>query len=85
CHTNNNSCHKYVDLNNVKIKENEKILIILGNESKGLKDDILKNSDYCVYINNLCYNQNNQFHIDSLNVNNVCSIMLYHFYSYMMK
>ncbi|SPJ08425.1 apicoplast RNA methyltransferase precursor, putative [Plasmodium sp. DRC-Itaito] len=85
CYKNNASCFKYINLNNIKIKENEKILIILGNESKGLKDDILQNSDYCVYINNLCYNENNQFHIDSLNVNNVCSIMLYHFYSNMIK
>ncbi|CRG98667.1 apicoplast RNA methyltransferase precursor, putative [Plasmodium relictum] len=80
--------NNYVDLKDVQIKNDEKILIILGNESKGLSDDILKNSDVCIYINNKhnrtnidnnLVNENNNLILDSLNVSNVCSIVLHHF------
>ncbi|CRG94386.1 apicoplast RNA methyltransferase precursor, putative [Plasmodium gallinaceum] len=80
---------KYIDLKNIKIKNNDKILIILGNESKGLSENILKNSDFCIYINskqnrtnfdNKLSNENNNLILDSLNVSNVCSIVLHHFH-----
>ncbi|SBS80537.1 apicoplast RNA methyltransferase precursor, putative [Plasmodium ovale curtisi] len=48
-HTGNN----FIELKNAQIGKNDKALIILGNESKGLCEDIIKNSDVCIYINNI--------------------------------
>ncbi|SBT75611.1 apicoplast RNA methyltransferase precursor, putative [Plasmodium ovale] len=85
-HTGNN----FIELKNAQIGKNEKALIILGNESKGLCEDIIKNSDVCIYINNInneeivntsSLTENSHLIMNSLNVNNVCAIVLYHFIS----
>ncbi|CDU16342.1 rRNA methyltransferase, putative [Plasmodium yoelii] len=87
---NNTRMTNFVELKNMKINKNEKVMIILGNESKGLSEDIIKNSDICIYINNLydekniqpnLKNINDNLIVNSLNVNNVCSIILHHFQS----
>ncbi|ANQ06590.1 Uncharacterized protein PCOAH_00009680 [Plasmodium coatneyi] len=78
-------------LANVKLTPNEKIFIILGNETKGLSKEILERSDICIYINGHRteeapipdLNPNEKFTLDSLNVNNACSILLHHFTSHL--
>ncbi|SCL98120.1 apicoplast RNA methyltransferase precursor, putative [Plasmodium chabaudi chabaudi] len=90
---NNTQMTNFVELKNVKINKNEKVMIILGNESKGLNEDIIKNSDNCIYINNLfdekniqpnLKNTNDNLIVNSLNVNNACSIILHHLHSNML-
>ncbi|GAW79427.1 rRNA methylase [Plasmodium gonderi] len=87
CRRNESTMKKPLEeLKNVKIKSNDKVLVILGNESKGLSDEIINKSDVCIYINGKSNEesyadgskQNSNFSLDSLNVNNACAVILYH-------
>ncbi|VWU52295.1 rRNA methyltransferase, putative [Hepatocystis sp. ex Piliocolobus tephrosceles] len=89
CEEDDITTNSYVNLKDVQINKNDKILIILGNESKGIDTNILKLSDVCIYIKSLysnisfnlsIKNNNRNFILNSLNVNNACSIILYHFF-----
>ncbi|EUD66730.1 hypothetical protein C922_02715 [Plasmodium inui San Antonio 1] len=80
------------ELANVRISKNEKIFIILGNETKGLSKEILDRSDICIYIKGHRREEalapdlspNGNFTLDSLNVNNACAIILHHFTSHLL-
>ena len=61
--------------NNFKISK--KSLIILGSENKGLRDSSSKACDELISIPTT---SNSSFFIDSLNVSNACSIVLYEHY-----
>lgn len=83
---NNDLCNnKFMDLETIPVRKNEKRLIILGNESRGVSEEILKNSDVVIYINNdkttekSTNLENADMPLDSLNVGNVCSILLHYF------
>ncbi|KJP87330.1 hypothetical protein AK88_03010 [Plasmodium fragile] len=93
CRPNDSSSNNRLEqLANVQISKNEKIFIILGNETKGLSKEILDRSDICIYINGHRteeapptpdLNPNANFTLDSLNVNNACAILLHHFTSHL--
>ncbi|SBO23473.1 apicoplast RNA methyltransferase precursor, putative [Plasmodium knowlesi strain H] len=91
CHPNDSIPNdRLQELANVQMNKNEKIFIILGNETKGLSKEILEKSDICIYINGHRtevaptpdLNHNGEFTLDSLNVNNACAILLHHFTSH---
>ncbi|SBT86446.1 apicoplast RNA methyltransferase precursor, putative [Plasmodium malariae] len=93
CLKGNRTSNNLIELKNVEISKSDRVLIILGNESKGLSENIMNQSDANIYINSVSNNEiinkdlpieSVNVTVDSLNVNNVCSILLYHFLSYLL-
>ena len=62
---------------NANLKISKKCLIILGSENKGLRNSTSKSCDELISIPT---KMNSNFFIDSLNVSNACSIILYEHY-----
>ena len=62
---------------NANLKISKKCLIVLGSENKGLRNSTKKSCDELISIPT---KMNSNFFIDSLNVSNACSIILYEHY-----
>jgi tRNA G18 (ribose-2'-O)-methylase SpoU len=53
-------------------------ILVLGNEGRGMRPDILKKCSHLVKINGHLSTNDNEFNVDSLNVSVSGGILLYH-------
>eukprot|EP01084_Bolivina_argentea_P082890 150081_1 len=63
------------DINKFKCTQEKPMIVVIGNESRGLSDEVVNECDQLVYIGG---NKNAlKYNVDSLNVASACSVALY--------